>query len=292
MSDEPPTQQDAAAAQPSRDQIDRQGLIATAAESRSDPVVAETYLGKFKDGGSKPVKLRCSDGQTYAVKGRQAGRMIFNDQVAANLGKLIHAAVPDVTVAEVPQALIDANPNTMKHMKAGTAHASKEIEGCSGRLGIEHADDGNNRERFARLAVFFGWMGGGDQQFIYNNAKPHLVHSVDHGHFFHGGPNWTSDGTKQAPLAQVDAELMKHCQFTSEELRDACAPLLSVTTEQIAEAVAAPPDDWGVSMNERIALAEYLERRRAELVAAYAGDETQAPIGPSNNHQEEQEAPP
>ena len=35
---------------------------------------------------------------------------------------------------------------------------------------------------------------------------------------------------------------------------------------RIASAVAAPPDDWGISTDERIALCVFLDRRRAELL--------------------------
>ena len=37
----------------------------------------------------------------------------------------------------------------------------------------------------------------------------------------------------------------------------------------VAPAIVAHPDDWGVDEPERIALAEYLHRRRAEIIAAY-----------------------
>jgi hypothetical protein len=52
----------------------------------------------------------------------------------------------------------------------------------------------DNRPRFAALAVLYGWIPAGDAQLIYRQTVSHLVYSVDHGHFFPGGPNWTLAG--------------------------------------------------------------------------------------------------
>ena len=57
--------------------------------------------------------------------------------------------------------------------------------------------------------------------------------------------------------------------LTAAELSTACTGLTAVEPEQIAGAIGICPDDWGVDEPERIALAEYLHRRRAEIIAAY-----------------------
>ena len=89
----------------------------------------------------------------------------------------------------MPQELIDAQPE-MRHMPAGISHGSQLVPNCSEREAYRYVDIAENRERFAKLAVLYGWMSAGDHQFIYRHDPPNLVHSVDHGHFFPGGPNW------------------------------------------------------------------------------------------------------
>lgn len=165
-------------------------LIADAVAARPQPVMAETFIRKW-DTASRPVRLRCADGNNYVVKGQQVGRMAFNDQVSARLGRAIGAPVPDeVALVQVPAELIAANPGEMAHITPGIGHGTKMIENTSERLAIERNNEPYNRPRFALLCIFFGWLGGSDTQYIYSTEDPYLVYSVDHGHFFHGGPNW------------------------------------------------------------------------------------------------------
>jgi hypothetical protein len=242
-------------------------LVVEATANRPPRIMAETFIRKW-DTGSRPVRLRCADGNNYVVKGRQVGRIAFNDQVAARLGRAISAPVPDaVALVEVPQELIAANPGEMGHMQPGVGHGTKMIENTSERLAVQR-NEPYNRPRFALLSVFFGWLGGTDTQYIYNNTDPYLVHSVDHGHFFYG-PNWTSDSLRAAPQALAQADLIQQCGLTEPDLGAACGGLRAIGPDQIAAAIAACPDEWGVTNDERISLAEYVYRRRAEIIAAY-----------------------
>jgi len=57
--------------------------------------------------------------------------------------------------------------------------------------------------------------------------------------------------------------------LTKEELCGVI-PHLPGIDRYIANAVAAPPDEWGISLDERIEVAQYLSRRYSELVVALA----------------------
>ena len=248
--------------------IDWAARIQAASSMRPTPIRAETYLKKWGS-ASKPVAVACSDGNIYVVKGQQAGRMIVNDHIAGRLGAMIGAPVPPIAVVDIPGALIKVTPD-MGHVTSALAHGSRFLRECTERINdIDHLDANGNRARFARLAVFFGWVGGSDHQFIYDKAEPHRVHSVDHGHFFHEGPDWTIDKLGQAPAAAANDMLMKKCQLTKDELIGACRSLRAVTDDQIAEIVAGPPDEWGITIDERVAVAHYLATRRDQLAAAH-----------------------
>ncbi|MCH8002863.1 MAG: hypothetical protein IIA34_14560, partial [Proteobacteria bacterium] len=265
---------DAAHSSEEGSEVEWRGLIEAAAGSRPEPVVAETYYRRWKT-ASGAVELGCSDGNIYVVKGlrndQEQGRMMFNDQVTARLGALIAAPVPDVGLVQVSAELIAANPDPkeqMGHMKPCTAHGSLRIDDVTERVNaLDHGDD--NRERFASLAMLFGWLLAGDRQFIYKKSPPHLVYSHDHGHFFPGGPNWTVSNLQKAGPATAEQALVNHFKFKADELGRAYAPLGDLTPEMLAAALAAPPQDWGVTLDERVVLAEYLERRRAELAGAH-----------------------
>jgi hypothetical protein len=257
--------------QQAEDAVNWRALIDAATSQRPRPVQAQTFLRRHKT-ASQAVELACADGNKYVVKGlrndEQQGRMVFNDQVAGRLGALLRAPVPEVNLVEVTVELIAANPNRngqMGHLVPGTAHGSLRIDGVTERIdNFDYADE--NRARYASLAIFFGWLVAGDRQFIFRKTQPCLVYSHDHGHFFPGGPNWTPANLRQVQAVQAEAALVTQLKLRPDELAEACAPLRDVRPEQIAEVVALPPDEWGISLNERVALAEFLYERRANLL--------------------------
>jgi HipA-like protein len=241
-----------------------QELITQAAGERPVPINAHTFNRKWGT-ASQPALLDCDDGSIYVVKGKQNGRMCANEQIVAHLGQLVGAPVPDVAYVNVPQELIARQPQ-LAHFQAGPGHGSEFVKDCADG-GIQYVD-GENRTRFARLAVLFGWVYPQNQQFIYEMAAPHLVYSTDHGHFFPNGPNWTPAHLPQAGVAVPDPSLIGPCQLSQDDMRTAASPLVGLQDQAIARAVAAPLDEWGLAMDDRIAVATYLARRRGELLAA------------------------
>lgn len=263
-------------AQPSAPAWSWQQAIAKATASRPKAVGASTFLHR-RTSASQPVDLACDDGKTYVVKAmlkaRNQGRMLFNDQVIARLGALISAPVADVALIEVSRELIDANPanNQMGHLVPCIAHGSARFANVSDRIdGMSNVDKGENRARFSALAVLSGWVMSSDRQFIYDAAEPYQVYSVDHGHWFPGGDhNWTVAMLKGAPAAQIDGQIVSGCGLRSDDIASVCDLLARVTNDQIAEILAIPPDEWGVTIAERIAVGEFLAERRDVLAAAH-----------------------
>ena len=124
--------------------------------------------------------------------------------------------------------------------------------------------------RFAALCVLYSWCGcWSDHQFIYGNAEPHLAYSVDHGHFFPGGPNWTVATLAAGPPAVEDASFAP-LNLTDAEKRPARRLLAAVSASQVAMAVAAVPEAWGVTPQDRIAIAECVNQRKIQLDALCA----------------------
>jgi hypothetical protein len=242
-----------------------------AAAGRRESVAAKSFLGNVQDylgveekGTSDPVVLECDDGRMYLVKGRQAGRVTVNEQIVGLLGKALAAPVAAVRVVDIPRKLIKDNPR-LQHIPPGPCHGSALLAECMDVEAGESPKASENRARYATLAVLYGWVYANDRQFMCEPKPPHLVYSVDHGHFFYGGPNWTSDGLLSAPSAKPDTAIKKACNLTVPDFEPACGLLGAVEAQVIAEAVAAPPDSWGISLPERVAAAAYLQRRRDEL---------------------------
>lgn len=137
----------------------------------------------------------------------------------------------------------------------------------SGKVGgFDHADKGDNRERYNRLSVFYGWLVHGDMQFIRGNQPPHTVYSHDHGHFFPGGPMWTqaaltSHAGTPTPVQQIVTDL----KLKPEETAEAGQALKAVTVDNVVQAIAAAPDDWKVPLADRVALAIFIHGRQTQL---------------------------
>jgi hypothetical protein len=244
-------------------------MITDGMARRPPAVQAQTYRNMKWGSRNSPVLLACSDGLEYVVKGRQNGRDVVNDQIVGWIARVIGAPVPNTRLVDVPAQLIGMN-SAMEHMPPGLAHGSRSLyPDCTDRLWLQ---DGlqrlpANRSRFALLAVLYGWfLQGGDKQLLYQKSPPELVYSVDHGHFFAGGPEWSPETLCQAAHAEPDPEIVGACAFSRQEIAEALRTLLSVGPQTVAEAVAAPPEEWQFPLAFRVAAAQYLYRRRCELL--------------------------
>jgi hypothetical protein len=243
-------------------------MITDAMTRRPTAVQAQTYRNMKWDSRNSPVLLACSDGYEYVVKGRQNGRDVANDQIVGCLARVIGAPVPSTRLIDVPAQLIAMNP-PMQHMLPGLAHGSRSLyPDCTERLWLQEGLQRlpANRSRFALLAVLYGWFQGGDKQLLYQKTAPQLVYSVDHGHFFPEGPEWGIERLCQPARAEPDPEIVGYCMFSQQEIADALRTLLSVDPRTIAEAVAAPPEEWQLPLAHRLAAAVYLYKRRCELL--------------------------
>lgn len=243
-------------------------VIRTACRKRPVPLKAQTYRNKKWTTASGPVLLACNDGQEYVVKGRHNGKMVANELMVGTLARKLGAPVPDVKLIEVTGELIAVNPE-MQHMQAGLGHGSLSLlPDCTERVWLDHANLPGNRSRFALLAVLYGWIQANDHQLVYRKTPPELVFSVDHGHFFNGGPAWTVATLSQAGRATPDASILQGCQITAEEIAEALKALESLDPESVIEAVAMPPEDWQMTHADRVAAVQYLLKRRQEMIAS------------------------
>jgi len=237
------------------------------AQQPQDParVVAHTFRRAWGT-ASQPVLLACDDGREYVTKGSQVGRMVVNEHVVCRLGQCIEAPTPNVVIVDIPGPLIAAEPQ-MRHLNPGEAHGAEWIANCTERETLLHSTVAENRSRFALLALLYGWVVAADHQFIYGNDVPHLVFSVDHGHFFPGGPNWSEETLRSASSPRLDPVIAAACGFSKPELQIAAKELRAVVNDWIARIVEGPPEAWGLTPAERQTLREYLEGRRDELAA-------------------------
>jgi hypothetical protein len=242
------------------------------AASPPEPIPILTLRAAWNS-STRPFRARGVDKREYVVKARQVDlqieRQMVNDQIVARLGILMKAPVGKPSLVEISSDLIEISPQH-SYVLPGIAHATEFVEGCSDdRELFLHTKEPANRDRFALLCVLYSWVYASDRQFIYKKQKPNLVYSVDHGHFFAGGSNWTIESLNQMNDLQIDLLLIETCKLTSQELEPAVRACLAVPEDSILNAVATPPSVWGITVDDRLALIEYLISRQKKIMALF-----------------------
>jgi hypothetical protein len=253
-------------------------LIADHVPNGQTPLEARTYQHTYSS-GSAPIRVTASDGNTYVVKGPRSERQAVNDQIIGRLGMALGAPVGEVTLVSVSEEFVRINDQLLLHYPLqrpyphGVWHGSLfRAEFSDNRLLWEHATLPENASGFALLAMLYGWGGCRvDHQFLYRKEPPPLVLSHDHGHFFPSGPNWTIDSLQNSPPAEPDFAIVQSCRLTDSDLATARATLRNLDARvEIARAVASPPDAWGITIAERVLMAEFLERGFSALTSTAA----------------------
>jgi hypothetical protein len=245
-----------------------QEALETQIAQPEDPLLVTAFRRSWNS-SARPVSARCIDKRDYIVKGQQAGRQIVNEQIVARLGMALNAPVGESKIVEISPYLLELDPE-FNYLTPGTAHATLFIPNCFDDRDLSgyYTNQPENLLRFALLCVLYGWVQAKDHQFIFQKNRPNLVYSVDHGHFFPGGPNWTENDLQGASAATLDERLRSACHFTTDtqEIRTALFQLSKIAETQIIQAVAAPPAEWGFTIEERVAMMEHLFIRQGKLL--------------------------
>jgi hypothetical protein len=236
---------------------------------------AHRYIRCWKT-DAKPALIETDDG-AFVVKGGNGGRRPVNDHIVARLGAALGAPVPAAGYVKVSRGFIESVPDLMtlvdgQPMEPGMWHGTRWLHGVSEEEeGHMHLDVPDNRERFAVLAVLYGWTSRDDEQFLYSKLPPRIVWSHDHTHFFPKGPDWTIASLTEAPRAEPDQKMITIVKCTKEELDAATLRLRRLDAARVVtEAVSAPLESWPITMEERVALASFLFRRHQELASTDA----------------------
>jgi hypothetical protein len=246
-------------------------LITTACAARPTATRLVTFVGPVGDSFAFPAAFSDATGVEYVVKSPSHGefnaRAVATEQVVSAIGRAIGVPVAEVRLVELPQELLDLNPEQLKHFEPGVCHGSRHLPNVRESRRLLHTDRSENRPRFAALAALFGWSLAADHQFLYGLTPPHPVYSHDHGQFLAGRFEWTPATLAAAAAAVCDPLIVTGCTLTADELQPELARVAAVEPAVVAGAVAMPPDAWGVTLADRIALAKYLESRQADLAA-------------------------
>lgn len=251
------------------DDVDWLTLISNGRPHDRAAVQADDFVESLPS-ASKPQKFRCGVGQLYAVKFHNNpygdGRAIFTEQLVGQLGRRIGASVAEVRYVLVPEEILDELQLHLDGVRAapGIQHGSKWASGYSDRKAIAEAA-ALNHQPLGALSVLYTWLHAGDHQLICQDNAPHNVLSVDHSAFIVDGGGWTEETLSTIPEPTAfDPQFDPY--VVDVDRVDALEQLQRVTPADIAAVVASPPDEWGVTMAERVALADFVHRRQRQVL--------------------------
>jgi hypothetical protein len=234
----------------------RVSIAAYAAGNRSIER-AETFLTSLP-GASGSVVFQCESGAKFVAKGTRNRNGLIAEHVVGRLGQLLEAPVGDLAIIDIPATL--RTVAVVTNMGAGLAHGTRFMENLTDKAAISDINVPGNPARFAKLCVLYSFAGAGDHQLFYTTSD-RLVHSLDHGHFFPAGPNWSAASLAAAPPPAVDPWFAA-ANITNVELSAARDALAAITDQEIAAILAGPPPDWNFLQADLDALNTYLRTRR------------------------------
>ncbi|HTW06893.1 MAG TPA: hypothetical protein VME46_05260 [Acidimicrobiales bacterium] len=216
--------------------------------------------------GNLPVLYECDAGQ-WVVKAPRTdrpavARNLVAEQVVSRLGVTLGAAVPEPAIVDVPREVAPAT------MVPGPAHGSRYIPG----LGPFRKLPGGGwpspgphvfaTAPLRRLALLHEWVWVQDHEL---HAGAGNVFGVDYEAAFGSRP-WSLASLRLTVRRRLWLAPFSDNQ-SAPPTQDDLAALQAMSDETVAAAVAACPDEWGASSEERAAVVEYLLLRRDWLVS-------------------------
>lgn len=125
-----------------------------------------------------------------------------NEQLAGRLGMLIGAPVCEPQLVRIPSDLIgwEIRPGTGRLLEEGWVHGSLAVEPVVETRDLSSRSTDDNPRRHAGIYALHDWLGGSDAQWLAAGPES-IFYSHDHGHYFPGGPAWTSASLGQAANA-------------------------------------------------------------------------------------------
>jgi hypothetical protein len=240
----------------------------------------DSWLKTWIGNTSHPKLVQLANQEHYVVKGPwidspgKYGKLATNDNIVGRLGnRLFPDVFPRVELVHLTEATREAYKELQEFLP-GFCHASRFVENTSEATCVQHTDILENRDRFAKIVTLFGWCRVEDHQFIYDLSTD-FAYAVDNGNAFGNGESWTIEDLEQSRRCPQDAVCRqfeeKSTPLSRDELCSAVALLAGLSFSELVDCIASPPLEWGVGLEQRVALAKWLWAGRQELLEDFEG---------------------
>lgn len=131
-------------------------------------------MERAAQGMTKPYICRCDDGEVYFVKGAGAGRRsLINELLCGHLAQSFGLPIAPFCIAEVPEELIEADPNGwLRDLGVGAVFASRKVLAQELTVAqMPHIDV----ERRHDVLMFDWWVRNGDRCLTEHGGNVNLL---------------------------------------------------------------------------------------------------------------------
>ncbi|RYF18918.1 MAG: hypothetical protein EOO30_01725 [Comamonadaceae bacterium] len=136
-------------------------------------------MGRVEQGRTEPFLCRCTDGATYVVKGRSAGRRgLASEVICAGLAQILGLPVPEPVIVHVPAELLEASDAVglpLTDLGTGPAFGSLHVKAVE--FTMAHRDLVSEEQRQA-VAVFDWWICNEDRTLTPLGGNVNLLWAV------------------------------------------------------------------------------------------------------------------
>lgn len=243
-------------------------------------IKADILQGPVGNGCTEPYHMLCS-GDPYIVKFAQnpeSSRVLINEYVCALLAKKLDLPIPDASLIEINETLIQQTPILQEiGVKPGLHFGSKKMRKATpipSHFVIKRAV---NKEYLPDILLFDHWINNKDRgsnsgnMLIETNTKEIVI--IDHTHAFDIGSLWNEHQLRRLigePLIAFDLTGPVYSNFVNyinghNPFHSVLHKMSNITEDYIKGIICSTPEEWGCTQTEQKVLCEYILDRKERI---------------------------
>ncbi|MDM5327235.1 HipA family kinase [Neobacillus sp. CF12] len=230
---------------------------------------------KTLEGKSNAHLITFNDGRDYVVKYFQPGfeKALANEWVAYCLARYLGLPIPFAKLVEIPQEFSSQYPELSQMVQTQTQFASLYVPECFNGHQVTNVPAISNKESLAGVILFDYWMCNRDRTrkniiLCDNSTNSYNLWIIDHAEVF-ASYNWTLEDIESLPITILKSathQIMAYFIENEQNFYEQLEIIQEIPIHLIEEIVAAIPDDWQVTNEERKAIVTALVTRRKRIL--------------------------
>jgi hypothetical protein len=252
-------------------------------------------LGRQPKGGSGSHKIACEDGKEYVVKFADGSRNVVNEFIGYELAKPLAAPVYENALVDVNADLIKQSPDLIQRGIAPGLHHGVEFHSSARDIEGQQVDSLQivNSGSVPAVVLLDNWILNTDR----NNAGNVLIDPVPGGWNIVAtdfncslAGNWNMDllATTSTNRNIVATHPLLSANVSGENPFGHAVELLQqVTCGYLQSVVNTIPSTWPLTVDERIALVNCLEKRKSDVPDTINANRAQFPKWALTGHRQQ-----